>query len=167
MTALKLSLRLPPTCDAKIALRARSRHLMEDDPPYGAKVNFEANWGATGWDAPDAGAVAGEVARRGVARVFRQAGAYMGEGGTIPFMAMLGERFPAGAIPDHRSAGPRCECARPQRVPAYPDRQAAERRGRAGARGSFHSRGVNGSSVGEQRGQVGFYPSRYLIVGVR
>ncbi|HVA79837.1 MAG TPA: M20 family metallopeptidase [Candidatus Binataceae bacterium] len=93
-TSLKLSLRLPPICDAGAASRAL-KHLMEDDPPYGASVSFAPNWAATGWNAP---AVAPWLERSldAASRAhFGKPAAHMGEGGTIPFMAMLGERFPA------------------------------------------------------------------------
>ena len=51
MTALKLSLRLPPTCDGQAATR-KLQKLMEQDPPGGARVSFEGNWAASGWNAP-------------------------------------------------------------------------------------------------------------------
>jgi acetylornithine deacetylase/succinyl-diaminopimelate desuccinylase-like protein len=93
MTALKLSLRIPPTCDAKIASRAL-KELMEDEPPSGAKVSFDANWGATGWDAPELAPWLEKSLADASNAFFRKPVAFMGEGGTIPFMAMLGERFP-------------------------------------------------------------------------
>ncbi len=93
LTALKLSLRIPPTCDAKIASRAL-KELMEDDPPSGAKVSFDANWGATGWDAPELAPWLEKSLEDSSNAFFGKPIAFMGEGGTIPFMAMLGERFP-------------------------------------------------------------------------
>src|ERR1700674_4274250 len=48
MTAVKLSLRLPPTCDGQAATR-KLQSLMEHDPPGGAAVSFESNWAASGW----------------------------------------------------------------------------------------------------------------------
>ena len=42
MTAVVLSLRLPPTCDASAAAR-RVKELLESDPPYGARVHFDAS----------------------------------------------------------------------------------------------------------------------------
>jgi acetylornithine deacetylase/succinyl-diaminopimelate desuccinylase-like protein len=92
-TTLKLSLRIPPTCDAKVASRALTE-LMKDDPPSGAKVSFEANWGATGWDAPELAPWLEKSLDDSSNAFFGKPIAFMGEGGTIPFMAMLGERFP-------------------------------------------------------------------------
>lgn len=94
MTALKLSLRIPPTCDARRASR-RLKDLLEQDPPYGAKVNFELNWGADGWNAPELASWLQQSLDGASRSYFGNPAAYMGEGGTIPFMAMLGERFPA------------------------------------------------------------------------
>jgi acetylornithine deacetylase/succinyl-diaminopimelate desuccinylase-like protein len=92
MTALKLSLRLPPTCDAKMAA-ARLKDLLEREPPYGAKVSFEPGWAASGWNAAE---IAPWLARslETASRVyFGKPARFMGEGGTIPFISMLGERF--------------------------------------------------------------------------
>ncbi|MDX1432820.1 MAG: M20/M25/M40 family metallo-hydrolase, partial [Gammaproteobacteria bacterium] len=51
MTALKLSLRLPPTSDARRAA-ARLGELLERDPPSGARTSFRADTTADGWSAP-------------------------------------------------------------------------------------------------------------------
>src|SRR6266702_4058096 len=50
-TTAKLSLRLPPTSDAAAAGTAL-RTLLEKNPPYGARVKFEVESGAAGWNAP-------------------------------------------------------------------------------------------------------------------
>jgi acetylornithine deacetylase/succinyl-diaminopimelate desuccinylase-like protein len=92
-TALKLSLRIPPGL-APEGAAAEVRRLLEADPPYGAAVTFTPEQSAPGWDAP---AVAGwlEESIRAASRAFFGApAAYMGEGGTIPFMGMLGVLFP-------------------------------------------------------------------------
>ncbi|HEX4209046.1 MAG TPA: M20 family metallopeptidase [Candidatus Binataceae bacterium] len=92
-TALRLSLRLPPTCDPKLAAQ-KLKDLMTQDPPHGAKLKFEGNWGAAGWDAPELAPWLAQSLDRASQSFFGKPAAYMGEGGTIPFMAMLGERFP-------------------------------------------------------------------------
>ncbi len=92
-TALKLSLRLPPTVDGAGATAAL-RRLLETDPPYGATVRFEPDQGATGWNAPaTAPWLAAALDQASQAFYGKPAGA-MGEGGTIPFMGMLGRTFP-------------------------------------------------------------------------
>ncbi len=93
MTALKLSLRLPPGCDAHKATQ-RMKDLLEANPPYGAKVTFEPDWAADGWDAPEFAPWLRKSMSDASSTFFGKPVAYMGLGGTIPFMAMLGERFP-------------------------------------------------------------------------
>jgi len=93
-TSLKLSLRLPPTLDAAAAER-RVKELLERDPPYGAHVAFKAEGSAAGWNAP---AVAPWLERSVAAAsraFFGAPPASNGEGGSIPFMGMLGAKFPA------------------------------------------------------------------------
>ena len=92
-TAMSLSLRLPPTVNAKIASQ-KLKSILEKDPPYGCKVSFHANWGATGWDAPELSPWLERSLEAASNDYFGNPVAYMGEGGTIPFMGMLGERFP-------------------------------------------------------------------------
>lgn len=93
MTALRLSLRLPPMCDATRALAALGA-LLEADPPEGARVTFRPEMAGDGWHAP----VLEPWLARSVAGAsedyFGRQALYMGEGGTIPFMGMLGEKFP-------------------------------------------------------------------------
>ena len=96
-TALKLSLRLPPLVDGPLAAKALQQ-LLQADPPYGARVRFEYDQGATGWNAP-AFAPWLATALDGASReLFGRPAAYMGEGGTIPFMSMLGAKFPGAQI---------------------------------------------------------------------
>ena len=93
-TALKLSLRLPPTVDGAVATR-RLKEILERDPPHGATVRFEADADATGWNAPPTAAWLGQAVDEASRAYFGTSSASMGEGGTIPFMAMLGKHFPA------------------------------------------------------------------------
>lgn len=93
MTAVKVSLRLPPSCDANIAAK-KLHSLLVQDPPHGAKVSFEGNWAATGWDAPELAPWLGQSLEQASRAYFGKAAAFMGEGGTIPFTNMLSERFP-------------------------------------------------------------------------
>jgi acetylornithine deacetylase/succinyl-diaminopimelate desuccinylase-like protein len=92
-TTVKLSLRIPPRLDPVAASRAL-KEALEKDPPYGARVTFDGEKASTGWDAPP---LAGWLARAVDAAsttYFGKPAMAMGEGGTIPFMGMLGERFP-------------------------------------------------------------------------
>jgi len=92
-TTLKLSLRLPPTLDSAQASR-NLKDLFERDPPYSARVRFETGTGATGWNAPAVAPWLSESLERASRETFGTPCMYMGEGGTIPFMGMLGEKFP-------------------------------------------------------------------------
>ena len=91
-TSLKLSLRLPPPVDGAGAARAMKR-LLEADPPHGATVRFEADEGATGWNAPATAPWLERALAEASREFYAKPAAAMGEGGTIPFMAMLGKHF--------------------------------------------------------------------------
>ena len=92
-TEAKLSLRLPPTVEAAAA-GALLRSLFETDPPYRANVALELGSSATGWNAPPLAPWLESSLARASQAVFGAPAAYVGEGGSIPFMTMLGEKFP-------------------------------------------------------------------------
>lgn len=92
-TSVKLSLRIPPGCDATRASN-RLKEILESDPPCGAKVTFTPDWAATGWHAPAMASWLTETIDQASATYFGKPAMHMGEGGTIPFMGMLGEKFP-------------------------------------------------------------------------
>jgi acetylornithine deacetylase/succinyl-diaminopimelate desuccinylase-like protein len=89
----KLSIRLPPTCDAEAATKTIKRTL-ENSAPYGAQVEFDADDGQTGWNAPKLAPWLEASLKRASEAHFGKPVAFMGEGGSIPFMAMLGEKYP-------------------------------------------------------------------------
>ena len=92
-TALKLSFRLPPTTEAAAAATA-VKQALEADPPLGADVSFEVESAMGGWSAPEVASWL-ESSMQTASRAFFGADAmYMGTGGSIPFMGMLGEKFP-------------------------------------------------------------------------
>ena len=91
--ALKLSLRLPPTCDAQRA-EAVVKRTLERDPPYGAQVEFESEGSTAGWNAPPFAPWLESSITRASREIFNADAVHVGCGGTIPFMGMLGERFP-------------------------------------------------------------------------
>jgi acetylornithine deacetylase/succinyl-diaminopimelate desuccinylase-like protein len=92
-TVAKLSLRLPPTLDPDAA-GDRVRTLLEHDPPYGASVEYEPGSGAAGWNAPALSPWLERSLAHASETAFGGPPAFTGEGGSIPFMAMLGEKFP-------------------------------------------------------------------------
>ena len=92
-TEVKLSLRLPPTLDPDAASNS-VRTLLERDPPYGAQIEYEPGSSAAGWNAPALSPWLEQSLARASEAAFGAPPAYIGEGGSIPFMAMLGEKFP-------------------------------------------------------------------------
>ena len=92
-TTAQLSLRTPPTLDAQAAVQALKRTL-EADPPHGAEVVFDAWEGQSGWHAPALAPWLETAVAQASQEAFGNPAAYMGEGGSIPFMGMLGEKFP-------------------------------------------------------------------------
>lgn len=92
-TTLKLSIRIPPRVDPARAAAA-VKTTLERDPPYGANVAFSHVSANAGWDAPELAPWLEQALDSGSKRHFGKPAMYMGEGGTIPFMYMLGEKFP-------------------------------------------------------------------------
>jgi acetylornithine deacetylase/succinyl-diaminopimelate desuccinylase-like protein len=92
-TVTKLSLRLPPTVSA-VRAAERVRQTLESDPPYGARVTFEVESPGTGWDAPPTERWLLDAMQQASQTYFGQPAMFQGIGGSIPFMAMLGERYP-------------------------------------------------------------------------
>lgn len=92
-TALRLSMRIPPRCEPEAAARALAA-VLEADPPLGARVTVDHLEWAPGWDAPPTAPWLAAAVHAASTAAFGTPPASMGEGGTIPFMGMLGERFP-------------------------------------------------------------------------
>lgn len=92
-TTLALSFRLPPTVDATAAGAAVVAALTAD-PPYGVRVRAEVPSAESGWDAPPTAPWLAEALERASTAAFGAPARSLGEGGSIPFMGMLGRRFP-------------------------------------------------------------------------
>ncbi len=121
-TALKLSLRIPPTLSSEFAASVL-KEVLEADPPYGAKVEFIPEHPGDGWNAPAIAPWLEQLTDEASKLYFGNAPCSMGEGGSIPFMGMLGEKFPnaqfliTGVLGPHSNAhGPNeflhLDCAR-------------------------------------------------------
>lgn len=108
-TSVKISLRLPPTVDAGRAAR-KLKSVLEKSPPYGARIKFTPDWTARGWHAPETADWLARALDESSRDHFGGPAMAMGEGGTIPFMAMLGEKFPqaqfliSGVLGPHSNA---------------------------------------------------------------
>lgn len=92
-TSIKLSMRLPPTCDADVAVK-KLEALLVENPPYAAEVSFTPDWAASGWMAPDVAPWLEQAMDEASRIYFNKPAVHMGEGWSIPFMGMLGEKFP-------------------------------------------------------------------------
>jgi len=92
-TTLNLSIRMPPTCDGEKAGAAVKR-ILEANPPYGAKVSFEMDKCGMGWAAPELAPWLEESLNKASNAFFGKPVRLLGEGGSIPFMGMLGATFP-------------------------------------------------------------------------
>lgn len=108
-TSLALSFRIPPKVDVNVAARDL-KAVLEADPPYNAQVRFTAYALAMGWDMPDPGDDLEKRIRDAATVCFGTEPAFKGEGGTIPFMNLLSEKFPCarflvtGALGPHANA---------------------------------------------------------------
>ena len=92
-TALKLSMRIPPLVNPDSAA-AVIKEALTETPPYRAKVSFHVDDGSKGWNAPQLAPWLEQAADKASMTYYGKPAAYIGEGGTIPFMGMLGEKFP-------------------------------------------------------------------------
>ena len=90
-TTLKFSLRLPPDVDAQVATDALISAIRTDE---GAHITIDMEGAAQGWIAPpldpDIAATLSAVSKE---RFGREPG-FVGEGGSIPFLADLQRGFP-------------------------------------------------------------------------
>jgi acetylornithine deacetylase/succinyl-diaminopimelate desuccinylase-like protein len=94
-TSVMLSVRIPPYCEPNQAAETLKR-VLEADPPFGAKVSvtFPKNTHGTGWNAPELQPWLATAIDQASQTFYQKPAAYHGEGGSIPFMFMLGEKFP-------------------------------------------------------------------------
>jgi len=108
-TTATLSLRLPPSLDPDGA-DALLRKLLTEQVPYGAEVELSVRSASGGWNAPSLSPWLEKSVAAASQATFGKPPAYFGEGGTIPFMGMLGEKFPkaqfmiTGALGPHSNA---------------------------------------------------------------
>jgi len=80
--------------------------LLTEQVPYNAKVTFTPGMVADGWEAPELAPWLSASLERAPQQFFGREVVYMGEGGTIPFMAMLGDKFPTAQFVITGVSGP-------------------------------------------------------------
>ncbi len=105
-TAFKLSLRLPPLVDAAQAVQ-EMKALLEDNAPYQARVTFESQNRASGWNAPAMAPWFQSALHAASQAHFGADCGYIGQGGTIPLMNMLERGFPKAQMMVCGVLGPR------------------------------------------------------------
>ncbi len=106
-TVAKLSLRIPPNVDAQLAQKELI-DLMKADPPSAASVTVagEGSAPAQGWVAADLTEPIAEALDVASLEIFGKPAGFCGEGGSIPFLAALGARFPEAQVIATGALGP-------------------------------------------------------------
>ena len=92
-TKLQLSMRIPPMVDPIKAQKAL-RKVLTEKPPYQSKITLDFEEGAWGWNAPETEDWLSSAMEKYSKIFYGESSGSLCEGGTIPFMAMLGEQFP-------------------------------------------------------------------------
>ena len=92
-TTAVLSFRLPPSVDAEAASAAVAK-VLTTDVPSSAVVTLNTHW-ANGWVSPRLSPWLESALNTASIDAFGRAPAFCGEGGSIPFLASLGKRYPA------------------------------------------------------------------------
>jgi cysteinylglycine-S-conjugate dipeptidase len=106
----RISLRLAPTEDPATGLRLLKEHLVKN-APFGAKVEFGHSEQGPGYMAKSGPAAT--LAKRAMAAAWGEEAVEIGVGGSIPFISVFAEMFPAAEIlvtgveePDSRAHSP-------------------------------------------------------------
>lgn len=89
-----ISIRVPPTCNVEKATQTLKK-ILESDPPYKANVTFNPDTPGSGWEAPKLEAWLEKANDKASMQFYNKPAAYFGEGGSIPFMGMLGKMYPS------------------------------------------------------------------------
>jgi acetylornithine deacetylase/succinyl-diaminopimelate desuccinylase-like protein len=96
-TTVKISLRLPPTIEAASAQESLV-DLLSSDPPSGSRVTVRAETPANGWVAPPFSRLVAGALEEGSRAGFHELPGFCGEGGSIPFLSTLVDRFPHAQV---------------------------------------------------------------------
>ncbi len=92
-TSLRLSLRIPPTADSSVTADELKK-LLEENPPYNARVTYNLLGKTDGWNAPDHPQWLEQGFDTASRSYFEKEPLFMGEGGSIPFMNLLVNKYP-------------------------------------------------------------------------
>ena len=92
-TALRLSLRTPPSMDPSVALQSL-KHCLLDDPPFNAVISLEQTDALPGWDAPKETEWFAKACCDSSMAMWGKPVMHLGEGGSIPILALFQSQFP-------------------------------------------------------------------------
>lgn len=92
-TSVKLSIRLPPALNPKVAGEALHK-VLTANPPYGAQIECNVEKFSPGFDAPPFAEWLDTSMSKASNYFYKKPANYIGEGGSIPFMGLLKEKFP-------------------------------------------------------------------------
>jgi len=104
-TTAVLSFRIPPTTDTATA-SAEVLRLLRADPPSNAQVEVSIVSDGDGWAAPTFTPWLATALDAASLDAFGHPVGYTGEGGSIPFLASLGRRYPGGQFVATGVGGP-------------------------------------------------------------
>jgi len=104
-SAVKVSLRIPPTADAAAVAEAL-RVAITRDPPSGAVISLEIQQASSGWDAPELPAWLDAAIEESSVRSFANPPRSFGMGGSIPFVTSIARRYPAAQVVTTGVLGP-------------------------------------------------------------
>lgn len=96
-TALKVSIRIPPTLDSKKAAEDL-KAILTKDPPYGAKVEVTGLDAGAGIEFKETKSALDTSIKEASRSFFKNDSVYYGEGGSIPFLGELAERVTLNLI---------------------------------------------------------------------
>ncbi len=135
------------------------KELLENDPPYGAKVTFEPTRPAPAGTRRRWRRGSTPRSRNASTAYFGKPAVYMGEGGSIPFMGMLGAKFPKAQFLITGVLGPKSNAHGPNEFLHLPTGEEAHRaaspRCSPTTTNATARRGPVRSSGGQAEGQTG------------
>lgn len=104
-TDLKLSLRIPPGVDPEVCAAAMKK-LLEENPPYGAKVTYTPFSGGKGWCCRPFTPTVDKAITESTKAIFGQPPMILGDGASIPLTNVFQSLWPEAAIIVTGAAGP-------------------------------------------------------------
>lgn len=112
-TSVRLSMRLPPSCDPQKATEALTKKLTED-VPYNLKVDVKGGHAGSGWCMKTMEPWLDTAMRKAGSDFFegKDTGTY-GMGGSIPFLSELGKMYPTAVILAFGLIGPNANAHAP------------------------------------------------------